>query len=309
MGSQAQPLAASSTVPRGPNLSSISVTFSTTAPAHPKTGDLWYNASDGYQLNQWNGSAWVPYQYGTAAISAGSITAGLLAAGIIYAGIIDGTTVNAATFTGSVFDGSNFIMNAAGAFFYNGTPAAGNLIASTAAAAGNDAFSNRYQGGVTGYVEDGGVWYAINLNNYATGAPVTTFSSAPAFSGPYTVQATIGPDGSGSIAIDATTVNLGANAPGTGGPGVNINPINSINGNAVTSASWSLLAQLGQMSNIANTGTGFAPSGIGTISGTPTAAEYNALNTAYNNAVAGLNQACNKINALLGELQTSNYMV
>ena len=103
LGGQPNTLGPGSSVPRGPNLSSVSVSFTATAPASPKTGDLWYDSSNGYLLHQWNGTSWAPYAYGTAAISAGSITAGLLAAGIIYAGIINGTTVNAATFTGSVF--------------------------------------------------------------------------------------------------------------------------------------------------------------------------------------------------------------
>jgi hypothetical protein len=44
------------------------------------------------------------------------------------------------------FNGTNFILNSAGAFFYNGTPATGNLIAAIAAVAGTDAFGNAYNG-------------------------------------------------------------------------------------------------------------------------------------------------------------------
>jgi hypothetical protein len=51
---------------------------------------------------------------------------------------------------GGTFTGPDYIINPAGAFFYNGTPAAGNLISSIAGSAGNDQFGNAYlQGTVT----------------------------------------------------------------------------------------------------------------------------------------------------------------
>jgi hypothetical protein len=84
------------------------ITFAATAPASPHTGDLWYDTANGNQVSQWNGSAWVAYQYGTAAIGTGAITASQiaantitasqLAAGIVYAGIVDSTTIEGATF-------------------------------------------------------------------------------------------------------------------------------------------------------------------------------------------------------------------
>lgn len=66
---------------------------------------------------------------------------------------LSGWTVNAdgsAEFNSLVirgeFDGTSYIMNAAGAFFYSGTPAAGNLIVAIAPASGTDAFGNAYTG-------------------------------------------------------------------------------------------------------------------------------------------------------------------
>lgn len=50
------------------------VTFDTTAPATPAVGDLWYDGNNGYRLNQWNGSAWVPYTFGGGAIADNSIS-------------------------------------------------------------------------------------------------------------------------------------------------------------------------------------------------------------------------------------------
>jgi uncharacterized phage protein gp47/JayE len=140
------------------DIGGVTTTISGTAPEDPSYGDLWYNAENGYQLNQWTGVEWTPYQWGTQAIAAQSVTAELIAAntitaeqiaaGIVIAGIIDGTFVDAATFTGSVFQGTDFVINPAGSFFYSGIPASGNLIASIAAAPGIDAEGNVYAQGL-----------------------------------------------------------------------------------------------------------------------------------------------------------------
>jgi len=88
------------------------VTIGNTAPVSPHTGDLWYDGNNGYQLNQWSGSAWVPFQFGTNAIAAGSVTADLVAAnaivaGAIAAGALDAQTITAGTLTaGAVSAGS-----------------------------------------------------------------------------------------------------------------------------------------------------------------------------------------------------------
>ncbi len=73
------------------------ITIAASAPTSPETGDLWYDSAAGYKLNQYDGTAWVPYQLGTGAIAAGSITAALIAAGTVIAGIVDGTTITGAT--------------------------------------------------------------------------------------------------------------------------------------------------------------------------------------------------------------------
>lgn len=49
------------------------------------------------------------------------------------------------------FIGADFIINASGAFFYNGTPATGNLVASITTAAGTDSFGNAYKKHITVY--------------------------------------------------------------------------------------------------------------------------------------------------------------
>jgi hypothetical protein len=52
------------------------------------------------------------------------------------------------TITATSFIGTDFVINSAGAFFYNGTPAAGNLFCSIASAAGTDAHGNAYGAGM-----------------------------------------------------------------------------------------------------------------------------------------------------------------
>lgn len=72
---------------------------------------------------------------------------------------------------------------------YNGTPAAGNLIYSRAAAADTDDFGNHYLAGVTSYllIGPGGVYYAINLNQ-----GLVSIYTATAVSGPWTFYSSSG---------------------------------------------------------------------------------------------------------------------
>ena len=49
------------------------------------------------------------------------------------------------------FEGTDFIINAAGAFFYSSAPALGNLVASIASTGGTDGFGNTYQANITAY--------------------------------------------------------------------------------------------------------------------------------------------------------------
>ena len=68
----------------------------------------------------------------------------------------DGTVeFNSGTFRGTVtagtFKGTDFEINTSGAFFYSGTPALGNLIASIAATAGTDSHGNVYKEDIAVY--------------------------------------------------------------------------------------------------------------------------------------------------------------
>lgn len=67
------------------------------------------------------------------------------------------------------FDGTNFVINSSGAFFYSGTPATGNLIASIAPAAGTDAHSNAYVAGFGSYANSGSTLTQIDGDTVGIG--------------------------------------------------------------------------------------------------------------------------------------------
>lgn len=152
------------------DLGGLAATIAAEAPANPAIGDLWYDATTGYALKSWNGTAWLPYQFGTNAIAAGSITAELIAAdtitarqiasGTVVAGIVDGTTISAAT-----FEGTNWIENPNGSFLYSGTPAAGNLVASVSPFTGVDSFGNNYIHGLVSYTPGPSTVQAVQIYN------------------------------------------------------------------------------------------------------------------------------------------------
>jgi hypothetical protein len=78
---------------------------------------------------------------------------------------------NNLTIRGTFF-GLDFIINSAGAFFYNGTPALGNLKISIASVAGTDSFGNIYTDNIACYnIAVAGGGYAQIASNDATGLP------------------------------------------------------------------------------------------------------------------------------------------
>lgn len=75
------------------------------------------------------------------------------------------------------FKGTDFIINSSGAFFYNGAPALGNLIASIASVAGTDSFGNAYQAGITSYGASG-AYSQLAAGNVQSVGPHAPFSPA-----------------------------------------------------------------------------------------------------------------------------------
>lgn len=133
------------------DIGGVTTTLSATAPASPSFNDLWYDAGNGYRLNQWSGTEWIPYQWGTGSIAARTITAELIAAntitaseivaGIILAGVVNGTIITGATFVATGTSGEILC--------YSGTPTTGNLIMSFAASAGVDSYGNSFIKGLS----------------------------------------------------------------------------------------------------------------------------------------------------------------
>lgn len=118
------------------------------------------------------------------------------------------------TITAGVFQGTNFIINQAGAFFYTGTPALGNLFASIASSAvgGVDDFGNVYQGPGSFYYSGSGDGGYIGLSKTNTGQVIiylgnTTHTGANASSLELTVDTlNIGWGGTGgSISLSQGT--------------------------------------------------------------------------------------------------------
>jgi len=78
------------------DIGGVTTSVSSAQPANPNLGDLWFNGAASYALYEWNGAAWVPYQFGTQAIAAGSVTAALIAANTITATQIASGTITSA---------------------------------------------------------------------------------------------------------------------------------------------------------------------------------------------------------------------
>lgn len=96
------------------------------------------------------------------------------------------------------FSGTNFVINSSGEFFYSGTPAGGNLVASITNAAGaDDGHGNAYLAGHTSYQPLGGIFVANNLST----ANQLAWFTAPGFGGPYTVVASLTADINGNLII------------------------------------------------------------------------------------------------------------
>jgi hypothetical protein len=130
---------------------------------------------------------------------------------------------NNLTIRGTFF-GLDFIINSSGAFFYNGTPALGNLKISIASAAGVDQFGNVYTDNIVSYntaVAGGG--YAQLASNDINGLPFLVLNP------PGAVSAAVVPQ------VNASTI-----TPGGSAEQYQIN-VNSGNGNIVGNAGEAVL--------------------------------------------------------------------
>jgi hypothetical protein len=129
-----------------------------------------------------------------------------------------GLNVLEGAIAGSTFSGNDFIINTNGMFFYSGTPAAGNLVASIAPTVTADSFGNVVKpGGFAAYGSTGQIaFFGIN----GVGSQVNNFFSGNANEkSPATIaSAAIGSGGTGFIgtAIEGPVINLTGHADWVG---------------------------------------------------------------------------------------------
>ena len=98
-------------------------------------------------------------------VTTGTITGTSITGGTITGTTISGGTVSGSTISGTTFNGTDFVLSTAGAFFYSGVPATGNLIASISNFAGTDSHGNGYIQGISNYQNVGGVVSTVNTVN------------------------------------------------------------------------------------------------------------------------------------------------
>jgi hypothetical protein len=102
-----------------------------------------------------------------------------------------------------VFNGTNFVINSNGAFFYSGTPAAGNLIASIASSAVSDGLGNAVvSGGYTSYSQ-GTPCFALSVAS----TTITSYTAATE-AGPYTATGAQINVGTGILELIGTPVEI-----------------------------------------------------------------------------------------------------
>lgn len=178
--------------------------YQSATPTADAVNDLWFNTTAGkdLQVTQWNGSAWVPYQFGTGAIVPGSITASLiqantitaaqLAAGIIYAGIVNGTTITGANI---IADGTSGQI-----LCYTGTPAFGNLISSVSPVAFTDAKGNAVLAGNASYDFPSGGGF-LGFAAVLSGSGELAFYLANTAAGPWTAESAVSSDAAGTLQL------------------------------------------------------------------------------------------------------------
>lgn len=124
-------------------LGGITTTIAGSAPGSPIAGDIWIDSANGYQLQQYSGSAWTAVSFTASdVITAGTITSGLIeaqaittsliAAGAVTASQIAANTITAAqiaagTITGSLIEAATIT----GSLIAAGTITAANIVANT----------------------------------------------------------------------------------------------------------------------------------------------------------------------------------
>ena len=130
------------------------------------------------------------------------------------------------------FNGTDFVINSAGAFFYSGPPAAGNLIASVTNGAGTDSFGNNYLGTTATYDNSSGIATALAAGFVAfySGSLAGGWSALSSVAGDVAgnLQVNAGGQlqliGSGGVTVNgSSSTQTGSNGGVTSGPSGTVN--------------------------------------------------------------------------------------
>lgn len=92
------------------------------------------------------------------------------------------------------FNGTDFVINSAGAFFYSPSEGAGNLVESSAPAAGTDQFGNNYLAGNASYAATFATAVAAGFVAFYSGS----------LAGGWTLQSSVAGDVAGNLQVNAT---------------------------------------------------------------------------------------------------------
>jgi hypothetical protein len=146
--------------------------------------------------------------------------------------------------TGSTFEGTDFIINSSGEFFYSGTPAAGNLVESTASAAGVDGEGNNYVAGHATYAANFASSLAAGFVGFYTGSRA----------GGWAFAAQLSTDTGGDLIMETAGGTLELSAAG----GVSISGSLTVGGSGDTGSSGLPNGTISGSSGQINTGGGTA---------------------------------------------------
>lgn len=216
------------------SLGGITTTIAATAPTGAVAGDIWINTANGYQLEQYSGTAWTPISWNAAnVVTAGTITGTLIAAATITGSLISAGTITAANIASNTITAAQIAAGTITASQIASGTITGTQIAAGTITASNinvsDLIANAIDGQtITGNTINGATFNGTNWTENGNGSFL--YSGTPAngnlyssfapssgtdgFSNPY--QKGLSIYGSSSSTFLNLGVNTSVNAPSVG---------------------------------------------------------------------------------------------
>lgn len=88
------------------------ITYGPVPHSAPDVDDLWWDSTNGWRPNRWDGAAWVPYEFGEKALAADSVTGRQIMAGSVTTGALAAGAVSTEKLTvGAVTAGASRVLN------------------------------------------------------------------------------------------------------------------------------------------------------------------------------------------------------